>query len=94
MLIAQSTLIQDWNSEAILLLRAILFKLSIWDHNASYGASLQGMEYRRVDGSKPFTWQKAVYGLVTVGGRYGWSKWEQKLIDKVSQGYRAISKVL
>lgn len=30
----------------------------------------------------PTKWQKAFYGLVTVGGRYGWTKWENWLADQ------------
>ena len=76
----------DWSSEIQLLLRAILFKLSIWDHNASYGAALQNLQY--TDARKagpllvsPSKWQKTLYAFVTVGGRYVWEKWEDYLID-------------
>ncbi|KAL9638338.1 MAG: hypothetical protein Q9164_001614 [Protoblastenia rupestris] len=82
-----SHLRDDWSSEILLGLRAILFKLSIWDHDASYGAALQNLRY--TDARKPgplhispTTWQKAIYGLFTVGGRYGWEKWEAWLIDR------------
>lgn len=76
----------DWSSEILLALRAILFKLSLWDHDASYGAALQGLRYtdaRQKSAARPVPqrWQKAVYGLVTVVGRYGWEKWEQHLVD-------------
>ncbi|KAF2404072.1 hypothetical protein EJ06DRAFT_470235 [Trichodelitschia bisporula] len=77
----------DYGPEILLALRAILFKLTIWDHNASYGASLQGLHY--VDARRPSPvqpppqrWQKSVYGLVTVAGRYGWAKWEAWLTDQ------------
>jgi len=76
----------DWAPEILLALRALLFKLSIWDHDASYGASLQGLRYtdaRHKDLSRPrpTKWQKTVYGLVTVLGRYGWTKWEDYLLQ-------------
>ena len=65
----------------------MLFKLSIWDHNASYGAALQNLRY--VDARHkglvprlPSRWQKAVYGLATVGGRYAWQKWEDWLSER------------
>ncbi|KAI4152866.1 MAG: hypothetical protein LQ340_002667 [Diploschistes diacapsis] len=77
-----SHLVQDWSSEITLLLRAILFKLSIWDNNASYGAALQGLEYRDTSGTLPSRWQKALYGLLTVCGRYGWVRWEEHLMDR------------
>ncbi|KAL9131567.1 MAG: hypothetical protein Q9217_000524 [Psora testacea] len=77
----------DWSSEILLVLRAILFKLSVWDHDASYGAALQNLRY--TDARKlglvhvsPTAWQKLLYGLFTVGGRYGWEKWEDWLIDR------------
>ena len=77
------------------MLRAILFKLAIWDHDASYGAALQGLKY--VDcrskgpvNSAPTKWQKSLYGLLTVGGRYAWGKWESWLVDQES-GYEEVS---
>ncbi|KAL1956731.1 hypothetical protein VTO42DRAFT_6881 [Malbranchea cinnamomea] len=78
---------EDWNNEIELVLRAILFKLSVWDHNASYGAALQNLKYTdsRSPGpvhSNPTKWQKILYGLLTVGGRYAWDKWEAWLIDQ------------
>lgn len=61
--------------------------MSIWDHNASYGAVLQNLHYTdaRVKGplpAIPTKRQKALYGLLTVGGRYGWTKWENWLADQ------------
>ncbi|KAG0159250.1 hypothetical protein PDIDSM_6772 [Penicillium digitatum] len=78
---------EDWSHEILLALRAILFKLSIWDHNASYGAALQGLKYtdNRSKGpvySSPTKWQKSIYGLLTVGGRYAWDKWESWLVGQ------------
>ncbi|KAJ5678876.1 hypothetical protein N7462_007120 [Penicillium macrosclerotiorum] len=78
---------EDWSHEILFALRAILFKLSIWDHNASYGAALQGLQYTdsRSKGpvhSPPTKWQKTMYGLLTVGGRYAWDKWESWLIGQ------------
>ena len=65
----------EWSSEIILTLRAILFKLSIWNNDASYGAALQNLKYS-YNGSPPSRLQKSIYGLLTVFGRYGWEKWE------------------
>ncbi|KAK7725450.1 peroxisome assembly protein (Peroxin-2) [Botryosphaeria dothidea] len=84
-----SHLADEYKPEILLALRAILFKLSIWDHNASYGAALQGLRYsdaRTSDPSRPppQRWQKSVYGLLTVGGRYAWTKWEDWLIARTS----------
>ena len=83
----KSHLRDDWSSEILLGLRAVLFKLSIWDHNASYGAALQNLRYtdarHRGSASKaPAQWQKAIYGLVTVGGRYVWERWESWLVEQ------------
>lgn len=71
----------------MLALRALLFKFTIWDHNASYGAALQNLRYvdARHKGPAlraPSKWQKASYGLFTVGGRYAWSRWEAWLAEK------------
>ncbi|KAI5299946.1 Urmylation protein [Ascosphaera pollenicola] len=84
-----SQLRDDWSHEIQLALRAILFKLSIWDHNASYGASLQNLKYvdarsRGPVHSDPTRWQKTLYGIFTVGGRYAWDKWESRLLDQES----------
>ena len=78
---------EDWSHEILFALRAILFKLSIWDHNASYGAALQGLKYTdsRSKGpvySSPTKWQKTIYGVLTVGGRYAWDKWESWLVGQ------------
>jgi peroxin-2 len=77
---------EDWSQELLLALRAILFKLSIWDHDASYGAVLQNLRYtdarsKSVVPARPTSWQKSLYGAFTVLGRYGWEKWESWLLD-------------
>ncbi|PHH76727.1 hypothetical protein CDD82_3879 [Ophiocordyceps australis] len=74
----------DWSSEISLLLRSILFKLTVWDHDATYGAALQNLRYTdaRRDGpvlAPPSRMQKSLYGLVTVFGDYAWTRWEQWL---------------
>lgn len=78
----------DWHAEIQLVLRTVLFKLTIWDHDASYGASLQNLKYSDARGlgvgrnpGAAQAWQKALYGLVSVGGRYGWGKWNEYLLD-------------
>lgn len=78
----------DYSHEILLALRAILFKLSIWDNDASYGASLQGLRYsdarQRGDNfifAKPTIIQKSLYGVVTVFGRYGWDKYSDYLME-------------
>lgn len=86
----------DWDAEISLLLRAVLWKLSIWDHGASYGASLQGLKYidarvreREKEAGK---WQRGLYGLVTVGGRYAWQRWEDWLSNS-DNGYEEPSRL-
>jgi peroxin-2 len=81
----------DWAAEITLALRAVLFKLTVWDHDATYGAALQNLRYTdaRQHSSvvaPPTRWQKALYGLITVGGKYGWTKWENWLLDQ-DNGY-------
>ncbi|KAI1752800.1 Pex12 amino terminal region-domain-containing protein [Xylaria castorea] len=81
----------DWSAEILLALRAILFKLTVWDHDATYGAALQNLKYTdaRREGSvltPPSRWQKSLYGLMTVAGKYGWTKWENWLLDQ-DNGY-------
>ncbi|KAH8156894.1 hypothetical protein CIB48_g11351 [Xylaria polymorpha] len=76
----------DWSAEILLALRAILFKLTVWDHDATYGAALQNLKYTdaRREGpvlTPPSRWQKSLYGLMTVAGKYGWTKWENWLLD-------------
>ncbi|SLM35281.1 peroxisomal biogenesis factor 2 [Lasallia pustulata] len=82
-----SHLRDEWSPEILLCLRAILFKLTIWDHNASYGAALVNLRYTdaRHKGpvlAVPTRWQKVLYGFFTVGGRYAWNKWEDWLVDQ------------
>ncbi|TDZ40197.1 Peroxisomal biogenesis factor 2 [Colletotrichum spinosum] len=81
----------DWSAEILLALRAVLFKLTVWDNDATYGAALQNLKYTdaRRDGSvlvPPSKWQKSLYGLATVFGRYGWDKWENHLLEN-DDGY-------
>ncbi|KAL8705383.1 MAG: hypothetical protein Q9201_001502 [Fulgogasparrea decipioides] len=77
----------EWSSEILLGLRVLLFKFSIWDHNASYGAALQNLRYsdarhRGPIPKAPTRWQKILYGLLSVGGRYAWDKWDTWLADQ------------
>ena len=75
-----------YGAEILLALRVVLFKLSIWDQNASYGAHLQGLRYTDARSTAPNRpppkpWQKIAYGAITVGGRYAWTKWEEYLLS-------------
>ncbi|KAL8733432.1 MAG: hypothetical protein Q9181_003579 [Wetmoreana brouardii] len=82
-----SHLRDEWSSEILLGLRVFLFKLSIWDNNASYGAALQNLRYsdarhRGPVPKAPTRWQKVLYGSLSVGGRYAWDKWDTWLADQ------------
>ena len=86
-----SHLQDDWSAEIMLALRAVLFKLTVWDHDATYGAALQNLKF--TDARKkgpvlisPSTVQKTLYGLFTVGGKYSWTRWENWLVDN-DNGY-------
>ncbi|KAK4191797.1 peroxisomal biogenesis factor 2 [Podospora australis] len=90
-----STLQHDFEPEISFLLRAVLFKLTVWDHDATYGAALQNLRYTDARHGlstssgvliPPTKWQKGIYGLVTVGGRYLWQKWENWLVEQDSPG--------
>ena len=81
----------DWSAEILLALRAVIFKLSVWDHDATYGAALQNLKF--TDARKnglglvtPSKWQKTLYGVFTVGGKYAWTRWENWLVDN-DNGY-------
>lgn len=81
----------DWSAEIMLALRAVLFKLTVWDHDATYGAALQNLKFTdaRNKGpvlTSPSKWQKTLYGLFTVGGQYTWRRWEDWLVDQ-DDGY-------
>jgi peroxin-2 len=48
---------------------------------------LQGLRYSDARDTSlsrppPKKWQKGLYGLITVFGRYGWAKWENYLLDQ------------
>lgn len=86
-----SHLRDDWAAEIMLCLRAALFKLTMWDHNATYGAALQNLRFTDARNKSPILvppskWQKAFYGLFTVGGRYAWTRWENWVVDN-DNGY-------
>lgn len=82
-----SALKDEWADEMLLVLRGILFKLTVWDHDATYGAALQNLRYTDARHSGPVpvppsTAQKSLYGLVTVCGRYAWARLEGWLLQQ------------
>ncbi|KAG6004931.1 peroxisome assembly protein (Peroxin-2) [Claviceps maximensis] len=81
----------EWSAEIMLALRALLFKLTVWDHDATYGAALQNLKYTdaRQPGpvlTPPSRLQKSLYGFVTVFGKYAWTRWEDWLLEQ-DDGY-------
>jgi peroxin-2 len=81
----------EWSAEITLALRTVLFKLTMWDHDATYGAALQNLQY--TDARKgslvpapPTRMQKSLHGLMSVFGKYAWEKWEKWLVDR-DDGY-------
>ncbi|KAF3913669.1 hypothetical protein AA313_de0200219 [Arthrobotrys entomopaga] len=77
---------EQYEIEFVALLRLILFKFTIWDNNATYGAALQNLAYAdaRRNGAidtPPSRTQKTLYGLVTVLGRYVYDKVDSHLLS-------------
>ncbi|CAN8100958.1 unnamed protein product [Discula destructiva] len=82
-----SNLKDEWSEEILLALRAVLFKLTVWDHDATYGAALQNLRYTDARHTGPVLvpptrFRKALYGMVTVGGRYAWTRLEDWLVQQ------------
>lgn len=72
----------SYESELLLALKLLIFKLTVWDHSATYGAKLQNLKF--VDGrvgtslSRPLSrTQKLGYGLLVVGGEFLWDRLER-----------------
>lgn len=85
----------EWSAEIMLVLRSVLFKLTVWDHDATYGAALQNLKFTdaRLKGTvlrSPSKWQKTLYGLFSVGGGYTWTRLENWLADQ-DNGYDELS---
>lgn len=65
--------------ELLLLLKLLLFKVTVWDYSTTYGAKLQNLQL--VQASSTFhnqrqltSRQKLLYGIMTIGGSYIWAK--------------------
>ncbi|KAI8059373.1 Pex12 amino terminal region-domain-containing protein [Gilbertella persicaria] len=79
------TIKETFEPECVAILNLILFKLSIYDSSATYGAQLQNLKYRNErnhqgvfesiaqDGPLTQT-QKIAYGILTVAGQYMWTR--------------------
>lgn len=76
-----------YESELVLALRLILFKLTVWDHAITYGGKLQNLKFIDSRHSSklqinPSVVQKIGYGVLVVGGGYLWSKIESYLLAR------------
>ncbi|ORY91022.1 Pex12 amino terminal region-domain-containing protein [Syncephalastrum racemosum] len=79
----QPTIRERFEPELLALLNFVLFKFSVYDSGATYGAQLQNLKYRNewmhsralesIAKDAPLSkTQKILYGLFTVGGQYAW----------------------
>ncbi|KAI9315692.1 Pex12 amino terminal region-domain-containing protein [Dichotomocladium elegans] len=76
---------ERFEPELLAVLNFVLFKFSVYDTGATYGAGLQNLKYRNewkhggalesVAKDAPLTQgQKIAYGVLTIGGQYAWSR--------------------
>lgn len=95
--------IQDrYEAELLVLLKLLIFKYTVWDHSATYGAKLQNLKF--VDGRVPSSLskplgrsQKLGYAFLVVGGDYIWNKLESYIHSNYHndrEGESRISRVL
>ncbi|KAI8099323.1 Pex12 amino terminal region-domain-containing protein [Halteromyces radiatus] len=79
------TIKETFEPEILGILNLVLFKFSIYDSSATYGAQLQNLKYRNewqhggilesIAKDAPLTKkQKIIYGILTVGGQYAWTR--------------------
>ncbi|KAI8337135.1 Pex12 amino terminal region-domain-containing protein [Chlamydoabsidia padenii] len=87
------TIKENFEPEMLGILNLILFKLSVYDSSATYGAQLQNLKYRNerehggilesIAKDAPLTkTQKIVYGVLTVGGQYTWTRTNRYITEK------------
>lgn len=87
-----------YDSELGLLLRALLFKITVWDHGTTYGAKLQNLVLVSKKTGLPIGPKlRALYGLITVLGPYVVSKLEERqflspqTVDKITLAVNSAS---
>lgn len=84
---------ERYEPELLGLLNLVLFKLSVYDSSATYGAQFQNLKYRNerkhsgplesIAQDAPLTvGQKIAYGVFTVGGQYAWSRLNRHVTAK------------
>ncbi|CAO3653654.1 unnamed protein product [Cunninghamella echinulata] len=87
------TIKESFEPEMLAILNFILFKLSVYDSSATYGAQLQNLKYRNewehggilesIAKDAPLTkTQKIIYGILTVGGQYAWTRSNRYITEK------------
>lgn len=74
-----------YEDEFKLLLKLLLFKVTIWDNSTTYGGKLQNLQLAHALSTKSLRIplsrrQKLAYGLVTIGGSFLWSKLDAYLV--------------
>lgn len=80
-----------YDAELGLLLRALLFKTTVWNHGTTYGAKLQNLVLVNKKTGHPISRKvRALYGLITVLGPYIAGKCEEsqllspQIMDRIS----------
>lgn len=80
----------DWKDryedEFMLLLRLLLFKVTVWDNSTTYGGKLQNLQLAHAVSTKSLRIplsrkQKLAYGAITIGGSFLWAKLESYLVN-------------
>eukprot|EP01114_Cavostelium_apophysatum_P021434 TRINITY_DN7474_c0_g1_i1.p1 TRINITY_DN7474_c0_g1~~TRINITY_DN7474_c0_g1_i1.p1 ORF type:complete len:322 (-),score=35.84 TRINITY_DN7474_c0_g1_i1:569-1534(-) len=83
--------------ELIALLDLFIYKLSIYSMDTTYGNKLQNLKFTTSD-NKPITaWQKILLGVLTIGGRWAWTRANSLSSDRsnwTSEWYAKLWKVL
>ncbi|OZJ05698.1 hypothetical protein BZG36_01414 [Bifiguratus adelaidae] len=85
--------VKEWlEPEITALLGLVIYKLSVYDSGATYGAQLQNLKFRNerrhrgpLSGGKdaPLAfWQKFSYALLTIGGQYVWTRVNRLMTDQ------------
>lgn len=75
---------EDYEPELMLVLKALLFKFTIWDHSTTYGAKLQNLVLVNSSTKRPICHKtRALYGVITILGPYVWLKLHERRIFSV-----------
>lgn len=75
---------ENYESELMLVLKALLFKFTIWDYGTTYGAKLQNLALVNASTKRPIGRKaRALYGLITIMGPYAWLKLQERQLLSV-----------